>query len=88
MIDTAQEIVMDSINAVSKTISIMITTIFLNNGIEVGRSDPWRKAFVPGQINDVKALTGWTDTTPEIIYLNSVWTQQVIDAYNNSQQGA
>lgn len=82
MTDQVQEIVIDNINTMTKTISIRKQTIFVDNGAEVARSEPWRRAFVPGEIEAVKEVTGWNDSTPEVIYLNSIWTQEVIDAYN------
>ncbi len=88
MITQVQQITIDSIDTTYKTISLKIVTIVLNDNVEIARSEPWRRAFFPGQIEEVKSVTGWTNESPEIIYLNSIWTQEVIDAYNNSQQGA
>lgn len=82
MITQTQEISICNINTNTNTISISKCDIFLNDGIEIARSQPWMRAFVPGEIDGVKEATGWSDATPEIIYLNSIWTQDVIDAYN------
>lgn len=80
MIEEQTQISMLNINTTLKTLSIAIDEVALKNGKEIARERDM-SAFVPGQIDAVKAFTGWDDSTPEIIYLNSVWTQDVIDAY-------
>lgn len=80
MFEERQEIIIDNINVSTKTISIAKDSVVLRDGIEIAR-DRNRCAFHPGQIEEVKIYTGWDDSTPEVIYLNSVWTQEVIDAY-------
>lgn len=82
MITETTQIIIDNINTTNKTISIKKETSIERDGIEIARTEPWRKAFVPGEVEDVKELTGWTDESPEVVYLNSIWTQEVIDAYN------
>lgn len=72
------------ISPTTKTVSISLIIVFKNDGVEVGRNPPHTRAFVPGQIEDVKEYIGVTDS-PEITYLNSIWTQAVIDAWNESQ---
>jgi hypothetical protein len=69
------------INSVLKTVSIAIDTIIKKDDVEITRSRH-RCAFVPGQIEEVKAYTGLSDESPEIIYLESIWTPEVIKAYN------
>ena len=68
------------INPQTKTISITLVTIVKRNGIEIARSSNTR-AFQPGDIEEVKSYIGVTDS-PEITYLKSMWTQEVIDAWN------
>lgn len=72
----------DNINVTLKTLSIHKILIVLRDGVEISRGNPHSCAFYPGQIEAVKTFTGWDDLTPEIIYLNSIWTQEVIDAYD------
>lgn len=64
----------------NKSISIAMDTTLYNNGVQVNKTRH-RCAFIPGQIEAVKAYTGWVDC-PELDYLNAVWTQEVIDTYN------
>lgn len=67
------------INQDNKTISIRLDTVIKENNVELSRSCH-RCAFVPGQIEDVKNYLGVEDS-PEIQYLNSIWTPQVIADY-------
>lgn len=66
------------------TISIAFLPIYYDNGQEDMRGRLQRRGFVPGQIEDVKAFTGLGDQNKHIQYINSLWTQQVIDDYNAS----
>lgn len=84
MLTEINEIILDNINAFSKTISIAKDTIIQKDGVEIARQRN-RQAFVPGDIEAVKSYTGFTNADPEIVYLNSIWTQNVIDAYVASQ---
>lgn len=84
MITQEQIFTFHDINPNTKTISISLFTIFKNDGVEVGRNPPQTRAFVPGQIEDVKTYIGVTDS-PEITYLESIWTQDVIDAWKETQ---
>jgi len=72
------------VNLLNKTVSIALNTIIKENGIEISQSRH-RCAFGPGDIEQVKEYIGSTEG-PEIDYLNAIWTQDVIDAYNNSIQ--
>lgn len=81
MLEERIELIIDNINVTNKTISIARDSVVYNNGVEIARNRH-RQAFVPGQIEDVKQYTGWGDSEPSIIYLNSMWTQEVIDDYN------
>ncbi len=73
------------INPANKTVSITIVTVVKKDGTEIARSNPLTRAFAPGDIEDVKSYIGVTES-PEITYLESVWTQEVIDAWNNLGQ--
>jgi hypothetical protein len=64
----------------AKTVSIAKITVILKDGIEVSRSEH-RCAFAPGQIEDVMKYVG-TKSSPEMDYLNAIWTPSVIAAYN------
>lgn len=79
---TEQTIIqIDNIDTSLKTLSIHKILIILRDGVEISRGNPHSCAFYPGQIAEVKAFTGWDDTSPEIIYLKSIWNQEIIDAY-------
>jgi hypothetical protein len=66
-------------NPVNKTVSITKVTIVKNDGIEIARSSNTR-AFQPGDIEAVKEYIGVSES-PEITYLESIWTQEAIDAW-------
>ncbi len=72
-------IVIDNINADNKTISIAKDVVVKKDGMEIARNRH-RRAFVPGEIEAVKTYLSMSDS-PEIDYLNAIWTQEVIDAY-------
>lgn len=67
------------INPNTKTISVAMDSVIKKDGVEVSRSRE-RCAFVPGDIEGVKAYTGLGDDAPEIVYLNSIWSAEVIAA--------
>lgn len=71
-------------NPQTKTISVTLVTIVKRDGIEIARSSNTR-AFQPGDIEEVKSYIGVTES-PEITYLESIWTQEAIDAWNNLGQ--
>jgi len=68
------------LNTISITYQIIITDSIEG---ELARKD-FNKAFVPGQTQLVKDFTNAPNSHPAIIFLNSIWTQAVIDAYNAS----
>lgn len=68
------------INPQTKTISITAITIVKKDGVEIARASNTR-AFQPGDIELVKAYIG-VNESPEITYLESIWTQEAIDAWN------
>lgn len=68
------------INPETKTVSITRVTIVKKDGIEIARSSNTR-AFMPGDIEEVKIYLG-VQESPEITYLESIWTQEAIDAWN------
>lgn len=76
--------ILTDIDPNTKTISVAIDSVLRRDGVIVARSRD-RRAFTPGQIQDVRAYIG-VDESPEIDYLNAIWTQEVIDAYNATQQ--
>lgn len=71
--------IFSDINPNDKTVSVAIVTLILKDGVELSRSEH-RCAFAPGQIDAVKAYIG-ADSSPEIDYLNAIWTKDVISAY-------
>lgn len=79
MLTEESTFVIQDVNPETKTISVTILLIVKRDGVEIARSSNTR-AFAPGQIEDVKTYIGVTDS-PEITYLESIWTQEVIDAY-------
>jgi len=74
--------ILTDINPNTKSVSIAIDTVVLRNGIEIAR-ERLRRAFVPGEIEDVKEFVG-VESSPEIEYLEAIWTTEVIEAFNAS----
>lgn len=66
-------------NPENKTLSIRRDTIIKEDGVELSRSYH-RCAYVPGDIDKVREYLG-VEESPEITYLESVWTDEVIAAY-------
>ena len=66
--------------------SLCIDAIFLKDDIERSR-EHWGCTYWPGQIEDVKAILG-VESSPEIAYLESIWTPEVIAAYEAKQAAA
>lgn len=79
MLTEQVQIILDSINTTTKTISIAKDTVVFRDGVEISR-ERHRTAFVPGQIEEVKTYIGET-SSPEIDYLNAIWTEQAIADY-------
>lgn len=73
------------INPITKTVSITIYTVVKKDGVEIARSQPNTRAFAPGDIEQVKAYIGVSES-PEITYLESIWTQEAIDAWIGLEQ--
>lgn len=70
------------INFSNLTISVAKITIILNDGVELSRSIH-RAAFVPGEVQLVKIEMGIGDGDPFIVFLNAIWTPEVVQAYND-----
>lgn len=79
MLTETIEIILDSINTSNKTISIAKDTIIKKDGIEIAAQRD-RRAFTPGDLELVKDYMGLEEGA-EITYLESIWTQEVIDNY-------
>ena len=78
--------IFDSIDPYLKTVSVLIRTVYKDNGVIVSSND-MRRAFVPGEIEGVKEWIGLQES-PEISYLESVWTPEVIQAYEQAKAEA
>lgn len=76
------KIIISDVNPETKTISIALDTIVKKDGKIVSKSRN-RRAFVPGDIEEVKKYLG-VSSSPEVTYLESLWTKAVIDAYKAS----
>lgn len=72
--------IITDINPNNKTISVLKESIIYKDGIEIARQRH-RCAFVPGDIKKVKAYMN-VEESPEITYLNSIWTREAIAAYD------
>lgn len=83
MFEEMTEYKIDNINVTNKTISIARDDVVKKDGVEIARQRH-RRAFVPGDIEAVKEYTGFTSDSPEIIYLNLVWTDQVIKRHKKT----
>lgn len=72
-------ILIDNIDVTNKTISIAKDIIIKKDGVEIARNRE-RCAFAPGDIENVKIYLNVANS-PEIDYLNAIWTDEVIAAY-------
>ena len=68
------------LNPNTKAVSVAMDTVIERDGVEVSKSRD-RRAFVPGDIEGVKAYSGLDDKSPEIVYLNAIWSAEVIAAH-------
>ena len=84
MLTQEKYILLSDLNTTSKAISVHIKTVVKDGDKEVANNLETR-AFAPGEIEDVKSFTG-VDYSPEIDYLNAIWTPDVIAAYQALQQ--
>lgn len=75
--------IITDINPNNYTISIAKDTIIKKDGLEIARSRN-RCAFYPGDIEKIKIFID-SENSPEITYLQSLWTQEVIDNYLNQE---
>lgn len=82
MLEEEIQVWIDTIHMTNKTISICIQTIIKRDGVEIAR-DNHRTAYGPGDIEAVKVCLG-VQESPEITYLNTIWTPEVITAYQQS----
>lgn len=87
MLEEKQEIVIDTFNVTNKSISIVKYNVVYKDGIELSRVHLDRCAFVPGDIEKVKAYLNMQDE-PEIQYLESIWTDEVIQRNKAAQEAA
>lgn len=78
-------IIIDTIEPLKKSLSIKIEGWYVdeNEELKIIRE---RRAFLPGQIDDVNTwldeFAPNTDKTDTLNVLNAMWTQEIIDAYN------
>lgn len=82
MITKRKEIGKLDINFKFKTISLRYDTVIEEDGEEIFRNHH-RKAFVPGEIEDLKTYTGLSDTNKHIKYIDSLWTPSVVQDYQD-----
>ncbi len=85
MLVKTQKFTVNNLNLDTKTLSISRFDVITDDGVVISTGQPHTQAFVPGDIEAVKSYIGLTDS-PEITYLQSIWTQEVIDAWNAAQQ--
>lgn len=85
MLEERQEIVIDNFNVTNKTISVVKYQVIYKDGVELSRVHLDRCAFVPGDIDKVKAYLNMQDE-PEIKYLESIWTDEVIQKTRAMQE--
>lgn len=84
------EYILDTINLTTRTCSLVKYEVFFDvNGKEVARSKPHRCAVVPGEVDKVKEFMGIKkeESAPFLEnVLNSLWTPEVISAYEAQQE--
>lgn len=82
MLEERVEYKIDNIDIANKTISIAKDVVIKKDGSEIARNRH-RCSFAPGDIEAVKVYLGVSES-PEINYLNAIWTEQVISDYRAS----
>lgn len=70
-----------NINPKNKTVSVQVDTVIMEDGVELSRAHH-RASYAPGDIEIVKDVL----SDPEVAYLESIWTEAVIEAYQASQE--
>jgi hypothetical protein len=78
-------VTISDVEPILKTVSVCIATLLVNENTVIATLSKVRQAFAPGDIQKVKDFIGMEDS-PEIRYLNDIWTQDVIDSYNTFVQ--
>lgn len=68
------------INPNNKTISVVLQTVIKRDGVPIYTIETPR-GFMPGEIEQVKQFTSLTDDSPEIVYLNAIWSPEAIAEY-------
>jgi hypothetical protein len=81
MLEKTQRFTVNNLNISIKTLSISRFDVISEDGVEISVSQPHTQGFVPGDIEAVKSYIGVSES-PEITYLESIWTQEAIDAWN------
>jgi hypothetical protein len=76
---------LDTINSVTKTLSIAVFKDVLKDGVIIASSPPWRSGYNPLELEKVVADLTAQAPDYDVAYLESVlnamWTQEVKDAY-------
>jgi len=67
------------VNLTDLRLTLKIYYVFKEDGIEINRSNK-TEYFYPADIEKVKFCLG-VQSSPEIDYLNSIWTAEVISSY-------
>lgn len=75
----------NNLNLDLKTLSISRYDVIMEDGVEISASNPHTQGFSPGEIEDIKSFIGVTDS-PEITYLESIWTPDVVAAWQLAQE--
>ena len=72
----------------TRTVSVALDSIILRDGVQISKRRH-RCAFVPGQLEELKRVTGLSDDSAEVRYLNALWTPEVIRAHEalTAQEG-
>lgn len=65
----------------NKTISVLLENQVIKDGQVIAKTNN-RRAFVPGQMAELKEYTKLSDVSAEVVYLKKIWTQEVIDSYS------
>jgi hypothetical protein len=85
MLEKTQRFTVNNLNISTKTLSISRFDVISEDGLEISVSQPHTQGFAPGDIEVVKDYIGITES-PEITYLESVWTPEVIQSWLDAQQ--
>ena len=63
------------------TVQVRIDCVVYEGGVEVMRKQKSTRSFMPGRYDEISNFVGDIDIAKEVAYLQSVWTDEVVEKY-------